>query len=113
MPNRLVVVFLPINTSRNPNPQPITLARGNFKNFAALKESCAGRMPEELTQPESSGHVFVGREYDSWMKNLVRFGAHADHWQGTKKSGSFEDFLKPHLESFLSTNIKTEEVMLT
>jgi len=101
MSNRLLVVFLPVNTDKNPNPQLHLIVRGNFKDFAALKESYAESQPNKLSHPAGSGHVFIGREKDPWMNNLVRSSLHAKYWQGTMKSGSFEDFLKLHLASFL------------
>ncbi len=101
MSNRLCVMFLPAVSAGNPDPKVFTVARGNFKCFSTLWLSCALSLSAELKHPQGSGHVFVGHENDSWIKNPSRHASTAKLWQGTMKSGSFEDFLRPHLESFL------------
>lgn len=99
------MVFLPVNSVQNPNPQAIKIARGNFKSFDALWDSCSKSVPIELEHPQGSGHVFIGFEQDVWMKNLRRFEAHAEHWQGTRKSGSFKEFLETHCYGYFPETV--------
>jgi hypothetical protein len=100
MSNRMCVVFLAVASAANPNPKAFTVTRGCFKSFAELRQSCIKNLPSELMHPQGQGHVFVGRENDYWIKNPTRNSPAAKLWQGTMKSGSFDEFLKPHLSMF-------------
>lgn len=104
MKKRVCVMAIPSGTKGALNPKPLLVYRGHPLNASQLVEACLSRLPEDLAQPEGRGQIFIGLEDESRIKNLTRSSPGAIEWMGTKKSGPFELFLIPHVESYLSTN---------